>query len=441
MQASGENYDLIDSGPISGRQMLLLIVGALVLFLDGFASGQMNVVAPSLLREWHLAKSAMANVFAANVYGLMLGSLLVAPLADIFSRRLITLACVVGFGVMSLFPLMAHSVSDLVPIRFLHGLALGAAMPCMIAAVSDYLPKDKRTNLGVVLTCAYSFGIAAVGVLASAILKDYGWQPVFWIGGLAPLVLCPLLLVALPESPAYLMKHGRQDDLKAVLKQMAPTFDYTPGPTPPPAKGFGPFAAAGALFTEGRASMTLLIWLMYFSMGASLYFLQSWLPILITKGAGFTDGDGALGNTCFQLGGLAGGFIIGAFAAKGGLKAFIATYLLAAAAIALTGIGAQSLTVLLVMSAAMGLVVVGGQNSLNVYVSGTLYPSQMRSSGLGLALAFTRLGGAILGSTFAGFVVGLDLGPKATFATFATPELIVALALAALLFIRRAKPA
>ena len=182
--------------------------------------------------------------------------------------------------------------------------------------------------------------------------------------------------------------------------------------------------------------MTLLIWLMYFCMGASLYFLQQWLPIL-TKSLGFTEGDAAVTNSYFQIGGLIGGFVIGFLAGKGGLWAFICAYVLAAIAIVVAGFGGASLSFMLAISGIMGLMVVGGQNALNVYVSGTLYPSQMRASGLGLALAFTRLGGAILGASFAGMVVKLDLGPQKTFATFATPEIVVALALFALVILRR----
>ena len=436
MQASADNYDLIDSGPISGRQILLLIVGSLVLFTDGFAQGQVNVVAPAIIREWHLQKADLAPVFAANVYGLMLGSLVVAPLADIFSRRLINVICVIAFGVFSLLPPLVHAIPALEGIRFLQGLALGAAMPCMIAAVSDYLPKPSRTQLAVVLTCAYSFGIAAVGIVAGATLKQYDWPFIFYVGGVLPLILVPLLLIALPESPAYLLARGQQDKLAAILKQMAPHYVYMARPEGSPARKAHPLAGVGQLFTEGRAPMTLLIWLMYFCMGASLYFLQQWLPIL-SKSLGFTEAQAAVTNSYFQIGGLIGGFIIGFLAGKGGIYTFVGTYLLAAAAIAVAGLGASSLTFMLGISGVMGLMVVGGQNALNVYVSGTLYPSQVRASGLGLALAFTRLGGAILGASFAGMIVGLNLGPQKTFATFAAPELVVALACLVLALQRR----
>ena len=438
MQATADNYDLIDSGPISGRQILLLIVGALVLFTDGFAQGQVNVVAPAIIREWHLHKENMAPVFAANVWGLMLGSLVVAPLADIFSRRFINVLCVIAFGVFSLLPPLVTTVFPMEIFRFLQGLALGAAMPCMIAAVSDYLPRPHRTQLAVVLTCSYSFGIAAVGIVASYTLKKYDWPFIFYVGGILPLILVPLLLIALPESPAYLLARGKQDKLAAVLKQMAPHYVYTATPQPPARKAH-PLAGVGQLFTEGRASMTLLIWLMYFCMGASLYFLQQWLPIL-TKSLGFSEGDAAVTNSYFQIGGLIGGFIVGFLAGKGGLYTFVCTYVLAAVAIVLAGFGGASVSFMLAISGIMGLMVVGGQNALNVYVSGTLYPSQMRSSGLGLALAFTRLGGAVLGASFAGVVVGLNLGPQKTFATFATPEIVVALACLVLALSRR-KPA
>ena len=141
-------------------QKLILLVGILVLFADGFDAQIVSVLAPILGAEWGVPRPSFAPAFSANIFGLMTGALLITPLADTLSRKTITMACVGLFGLMSLFTTTVSSVQELIYIRFASGLALGGAMPCMIAATADFLPGRLRTRLVVLLSTAWSLGIA-----------------------------------------------------------------------------------------------------------------------------------------------------------------------------------------------------------------------------------------------------------------------------------------
>ncbi len=423
MHTETDGADILDVSRVGPRQILMLAIGALVLISDGFDAQVLSVAGPDLSAAWRLPRGALAPVFAANLAGLMVGALLITPLTDLFSRKRVIAGCIVAFGLLSLLTVWTSSLAELEALRFITGLALGAAMPSVIAAASEYVPKRRRTSIVVGLSCSFSLGSAVSGIVASLSVAHFGWAGLFVIGGIFPLLVLPLLLAGFPESPTFLVSRGRLAKLEALLRRMGPGLHYRPGSGLRPGKQRFPVAA---LFQGGRAPVTLCIWLTYFCSGATLYFLVNWLPILLTS-AGFGAGVATLSTTAYQVGGITGGFVVGAFVDRFGAVALSLWLFAAFAGVAGVGALAGSVPTILLASAGAGLLVVGGQNALNAFTGGKLYPSAIRATGLGWALSVLRLGGVLAGSLAAGFVVGLDLGPRNTFLIIGAPELLCGL--------------
>jgi AAHS family 4-hydroxybenzoate transporter-like MFS transporter len=417
--------ELIEVDRIGARQVLLLIAGAAVIFCDGFDAQLVSFVAPSLGPDLHLSKTAFAPIFAANLTGLMIGALAVAPLADIFSRRWNVIACVAAFGLLSVLPPFASTVMEFVVLRGLTGLALGAAMPGMIAAASDYIPVRLRGRLVVLLSCSFSLGIAVCGFATGLVVPHFGWRLMFWIGGAIPLVLLPMLLAFVPESPAYLLAHGRVSQLLAILQSMGPGSRMIEKTGATAARQRFPVVS---LFRDGLASTTLLMWLAYFCSGSTLYFLSNWLPTLVTA-AKFDADQAAYATSMYQVGGLIGGFFIGYLVDRVGAFAIALTTLCAAIAVAATGASAISILAIEIGAFAIGFFVIGSQNAMNAYTGSRLYPTAVRATGLGWALAGVRLGGILTGSLAAGILIGMNLPMTTIFLVIGLPELVAALAL------------
>jgi AAHS family 4-hydroxybenzoate transporter-like MFS transporter len=415
--------DILHIKSIGPYQVLVLGLGALVLFADGFDAQMVGNVAPAIAGDWHVKTPAFAPVFAANVFGLMIGAMAVTPLADALGRRWVIAVCALVFGLASLFTATLSDIQTFAVVRFVAGLALGGAMPAMIAASSDYVPMAYRGRLAVLLTTAWPFGITICGLTTGALVETAGWRSLFLIGGVLPLLLVPAILALQPESPAFLLRKGRGERLKAILHRIDPSL---PLPRQPEAKA-GPRIPVLSLFADGLAPTSLLLWLAYFSAGVTVYFFLNWLGLLV-KDAGYTPSQSAYAATLYQLGGLIGALAVSVLVDRWG--ALVPAVMLVGASVVVAAVGllTGSFATLAGIVVLAGVMVTGSQGAANGYVGGVLYPSEVRATGLGWALGILRLSGVLCGSLLAGALLSLKLGPAATLRIIGMPELVAAAA-------------
>src|SRR5258705_3955008 len=183
--------DFIEQQPVGRFQIGLLLTCAAVLFLDGFDTQAIGYVAPALAKEWGLTKGSLGPVFSAGLFGLMIGALIFGPLADRIGRKKIIILSTLAFGVGALVTAFVQDVNTLLAIRFLTGLGLGGAMPNAIAMTSEFNPRRRRATMVMIMFCGCSVGAVLFGLLARAVIPQFGWRSVFVVGGVAPLLLVP----------------------------------------------------------------------------------------------------------------------------------------------------------------------------------------------------------------------------------------------------------
>jgi AAHS family 4-hydroxybenzoate transporter-like MFS transporter len=407
---------------------LIIILCALVAFMDGFDAQAIGYVAPSLLKAWHLKPAALGPVFSSGLFGLMLGALFIAPLADRFGRRPLILISTAAFGLLSLATVTAHDTSSLTLLRFLTGLGLGGCMPNAISATSEFAPNRSRAFLIMVMFGGFTTGSLVGGLVASQLVSAYGWQSVFAIGGVLPLVLIPVLLAFLPESPRYLLLSGApQSRVAALAKRLCPAADITADTVFRPEQNAATRMSVASLFKDGRARATVLLGVVFFCSLLDVYLLVNWLPTLMNS-VGASIKTSILAGSLLQLGGLIGGFLLGiVFDRKGSRLAMAPAYLFAFLCIAAIGFTAAvsiPLTLVAVLGAGFG--VIGGQTAANA-LSAITYPTQIRSTGVGWALGIGRVG-SIVGPALAGVLIGMEIPLRALFLLSAAPALVAAIA-------------
>src|SRR5579871_7031864 len=296
--------DFIDRQPVGRFQLRLLLACAAVLFLDGFDTQAIGYVAPALAKEWGLSKGALGPVFSAGLFGLMIGALVFGPLADRIGRKKIIVLSTLAFGVGALITAVVSDLNALLAIRFLTGLGLGGAMPNAIALTAEYNPHRRRATMVMIMFCGFSIGAALGGLLAADLIPRFGWRSVFAVGGIAPLVMLPILALRLPESVRFLALRGDASVRVAeLLKKVSPATAFAPDAQFVVHESRLAGIPVAHLFREGRTPVTLLLWVAFFMGLLDIYFLANWLPTVLND-LGASVSEAAVIGSMLQVGGV-----------------------------------------------------------------------------------------------------------------------------------------
>jgi AAHS family 4-hydroxybenzoate transporter-like MFS transporter len=416
--------EAIDGRPLGGFQKLVIGLCALIAFVEGFDAQSSGYVAPMLARAWSLSHETMGLFFSLGLFGLMLGAMLIAPLADKFGRRPTLIACLVAFGLSSIGMALSSSIEVLFVFRFLTGLGLGGAMPNVIALTSEYVPHRIRSLMVVLMFNGFILGSIIAGVTASRLAANFGYQPVFLIGGILPLVLVVGMIALLPESVRFLAsKTGQQHRVAGLMRKIDPSL---------PANAVyvlddhsASRMSVRALFQNGRAMRTILLWILVFCSLLDLFLLTNWLPTQIER-LGVPLGVAILLGTLLQVGGMVG-IVQGWMVDKWGpARTLTLAYLIAAIAIAGLAHAGSNVPLLGFAVFCAGFGIVGGQTAANP-VAVVTYPTEIRSTGVGWFLGVGRLG-SIVGPALAGHLLTIGWGNKDIFMLATIPALVAACA-------------
>ena len=416
----------IDAQPVGGFQIRLLLTCAAVLFLDGFDTQAIGYVAPALAKEWGLSKGSLGPVFSAGLFGLMIGALVFGPLADRIGRRKIIIFSTLAFGIGTLATSVIDDVDSLLAIRFLTGLGLGGAMPNAVAMTSEFSPRRRRATMVMIMFCGFSVGAALGGFLAAALIPQFGWRSVFVVGGVAPLLLVPILALRLPESVRFLALTGRAHERVAELLGF-----ISPRAVFAPATQFVVHEAELAgipvlhLFRDGRTLVTLLLWVVFFMSLLDLYFLSNWLPTVLND-LGASVSEAAAIGSMLQVGGVVGTFALGSIIDRFSFRALALVYFIAVFAVGAIGqLGHSAVFVTMAIFAA-GFCIVGGQIAANA-LAATFYPTSVRATGVGWALGIGRVG-SIVGPLVGGALLIAKWSPGSVFMAAAGAALCASVA-------------
>jgi AAHS family 4-hydroxybenzoate transporter-like MFS transporter len=432
-QGAGSPVDVaefIDQQPVGGFQIGLLLTCAAVLFLDGFDTQAIGFVAPALAKEWGLSRGALGPVFSAGLFGLMIGALVFGPLADRIGRKKIIIFSTIAFGLGALVTAFVQDVNTLLAIRFLTGLGLGGAMPNAIAMTSEFNPRRRRATMVMIMFCGFSVGAALGGLLAAALIPQFGWRSVFIVGGVAPLLLAPVLAMKLPESVRFLALTGSANERVAqLLGLISPKAVFAPATrfviNEPELTGIPVLH----LFRDGRTLVTLLLWVVFFMSLLDLYFLSNWLPTVLND-LGATVSVAAVIGSMLQVGGVVGAFALGSIIDRFSFRALALVYFIAVFAVGAIGQLGHSVVFVTMAIFAAGFCIVGGQIAANALAAG-YYPTSVRATGVGWALGIGRVG-SIVGPLVGGVLLTMKWSAGEVFIAAAAAALCAALAAFAL---------
>jgi MFS transporter, AAHS family, 4-hydroxybenzoate transporter len=398
----------LDEHGVGSFQIKLIAWSVLIAFIDGYDIGAIAFAAPSLIKEWHVAPKELGLVLSASNFGVLFGSQIFGWIGDRYGRKTALIAANLLFGIFTFIAAYSTNLTELSWLRFFAGLGIGGVIPNIVAINAESAPRNRRATLAIIATGMVPIGGALAGFASAALVPTYGWQILFYIGGIAPIVFALAAIYGLPESIKFMTLHERhRGKIEALLKAIRPDF------TVPPNARFVIEDEKQApsnpihLFGNGLAAITPLTWLMFACNLMGYFFLISWTPTLMGA-AHVPPATAALAGAALQVGGTVGALILCWWLQRARFLAIAILFVIAVPVVSSIGYaGLSSTAALLAATFFAGFIVLGIQSGINV-VGAMIYPTSLRANGSGWQLGIGRFG-AITGPLVGAFFVGLPV--------------------------------
>jgi AAHS family 4-hydroxybenzoate transporter-like MFS transporter len=393
---------LDDSSARHSLALRVLVIGFVIVMVDGYDSMMISFLAPLLARDLSLGPTDLGRIFAIGYVGAIVGAIVVGSLADRFGRKPMLIVSLGFASVATMLCADATSLGMLTGLRFLAGLGLGGALPALISLTAEHARPERRHGRITLMYIGYPVGAVAGGAVTAGLLR-YGTAAIFLGAGVTSLLALVLALL-LPES------------LRADWRSPAPLQD----------RGTL-WSSLGQQFAERRLWPGLLLLIGLFAMLLVTYFLVSWTPTLLVQ-SGFSPGKAALGGVLLNLGGVLGALIMAPLINRFGpyLPAAIAVGC-GAIVVAQLGQEVHSIAAVMVTLFLAGSCIIGGQLNFPA-MTVALYPPHVRAAGTGWTMGVGRLG-SIVGPLLGAALVAANLGAGRLFVLAAIPPVVAAGAL------------
>ncbi|HCT72939.1 MULTISPECIES: 3-(3-hydroxy-phenyl)propionate transporter MhpT [Psychrobacter] len=386
----------------SSTMYMTLFMCFCIAILEGFDIQSIGVVASSIQAEFNLSKGQLGWVFSAATLGMFPGAIVAGRLSDKIGRKNILIFSVALFGIMSLFTAFTTDFNSLVVARFLTGIGMGGALPLMIAMSSESVPERWSATAVSVMYAGVPFGAGITALIAGGFTGIGEWKNIFYLGGLTPIAILPLLFFFLKET--YTKREVSQDAIKENTD-----FKFI-------------------LFGEGRTASTIQIWLSFLGTLIVLYFILNWLPVLMQNN-GLSMKSASNIQVAYQVGGVCGVLILGWLLSNIKLRSVVIMIYIGI----LLGLSAltfsKSLTALVLASGISGFFITGGQSALYA-LAARAYSKNMRGTGVGVAVAVGRIG-SFVGPLLAGMIFSYN--SNSSFVIGSSIPVIIIAGLAAIL--------
>jgi len=384
-----------------------------------------------MMRDWALPRAAFAPVLASGMIGMMIGGAAAGLVGDRMGRRFALIGSVAVFGALTAAVALIDSLWALGSLRFLAGLGLGGAMPNAAALASEYVPRRHRPFAITLTIVCVPLGGTLAAVVSGYLLPVVGWRALFALAGSLSMVVAVVLMRFLPESPRYLARHPeRWPELTHLLAQIG--HDVPAGSTfVDRGEMMVAHASIGSLFRPDFRRDTLALWGAMFSCMLSVYVAINWVPSMLA-GAGLGLSVASNGLAAFNFGGvggaICGGLVIARIGSRPTMLALAAGAVAGALVLASMPIAAGARAVPIVLMLGFTGALINAIQTTLYALAAHVYPTTVRATGVGTAVAFGRVGAVL--STFAGAWALEAGGSRAFFGLMAGAMVVVVMCLA-----------
>ncbi|EQB17016.1 MFS transporter [Sphingobium lactosutens] len=407
--------EVMDPLPLGRMQILILLLAVAITMVDTADLQLLAFAAPAILTDWGISKLALTPALSAALFGMIIGALAGGTLGDRWGRKRTLLIAILVMGIGTIMTGFARDVTELTIMRFIAGIGFGATTPTAYALGIEALPQRSRTWASAVLAMVNAAGSMVGSLIALSVIPAFGWRASFLVSGGLTLALGVIVLVMVPESASYLLAKGKQTKALASLRRIlghnrvSPDILLAPrssSDNSPPKEGGG----LAALFSREYRRTTMGTWIVYFATTFATYASITWLPTILTNHQWSFETAMSMG-TVTGIAAVTGSLLVALGGRMIGSRRFMWTgavaFIVSAASMPfLISLGSSIVqpVLALVTACALSGFATGSLMAINLAVVGLAYPVNLRSQGVGYALASARLG-----STIATIVAGAIL--------------------------------
>ncbi|MEC8644996.1 MAG: MFS transporter [Pseudomonadota bacterium] len=415
----------INSRNMSVFQIQTVFICTLINMLDGFDVLVMSFAAASVSSEWTLTPYQLGILLSAGLFGMAIGSISLGALADRLGRKRLVNICLVIVTAGMFASAYSENQEQLLAFRFVTGIGIGGMLATLTTLVSEYSNESSRGLCIGFLQSGYPLGALLGGIVSVYLIDSFGWRSLFIFGGSLSLIMLPFVFWKLPESLDFLLLRGNQAD-KSKIQQILAKLRIETSEFLHTTEESKKKADWSSLFSSDSRANTLYLWTCYFLLMFSFYFVVSWTPKLLVD-AGLTTGQGISAGVYLQAGGLVGAISLGLLGYK--FKVPILTsvfFCCGVAAMLFYGLVELGLISLMLVAAIMGFFLIGAMIGLYT-IAPSVYPANVRVSGVGLAIGIGRIG-AIVAPLAGGIILNSGYSTDEIFVIFSIPLILAALA-------------
>ncbi|MBP7334279.1 MFS transporter [Niveispirillum sp.] len=424
----GDKVDLallLDMSPMRRGHVTTTALLFCVLLIDGYDLAVTGQMLPAIAASLGIATASLTGAYAAQPIGQALGGLLLAPLIDKFGRKRMLLMLLALFAVATLLSVFASSVTSFAATRFIAGVLGGGLLPAVASLVADISSIKRRSSMVGIVYAGIGVGTVGASALVALSLNHIGWQGMYVIGAVAPLLLITPILLLVPESPLHLARAAAPSiDILAALRKLGIVL----GPDTrfeQPARKRGTRISVIEIFGDRRAGFTLVLWFSCICgqisvnvFGLSATFFHEFEGISLTDYAAYAS----VAGVAAIIAGFSTGFVMDRFGRYRVIGVYATMSGLSLAGLAFFPFGSPLFVVMIICA---GFFNVGTYQSLNI-LTPIVYPAPMRSAAVGWKGSVSRLGSSAAPLIGAALMTH-QLGLKVALCTAAVPAFLVVL--------------
>jgi MFS family permease len=416
---------LLDASPVRRGHVVTVALLFCVMLIDGYDLAVTGQILPAIASAVGVTTASLTGAFAAQPIGQALGGLLLSALADHFGRKRMLVVLLALFAVATLQSVFATSVTGFAVTRFIAGMMAGGLLPTTASLVADISSiKHRSTMVGIVYTGLVVGTVGASGLVALS-LDRIGWQGMYVIGALAPLLMIVPVLLLIPESPLHLARTSAPStNILGALRKLgivlAPNTRFGE-----PARRLRTGISIIEIFGSHRAAFTLLLWFTCVCglvsvnlFGLSVTFFHEFEGVSVASYAAYASVAGVTSIVA----GLSTGFMMDRFGRYRVISVYALLDALSLVGLAFFPFGSAGFVAAIVSA---GFFTFGTYQSLNI-ITPIVYPAALRSAAVGWKGAVSRVGGSaapLIGAALLAHQMGL----KVAMCTAAAPMLLVLL--------------